>query len=625
MSHAIELDQVTKRFGDCLAVDRLDLVVPEGTIYGFIGPNGSGKTTTLRMILRILYPDGGRVVVLGCSRGAAANDRVGYLPEERGLYRKMRVRELLRFFAQLKGMRRCHREIDDWLERFDLARWADQKAETLSKGMSQKLQFIIAVVARPRLVVLDEPFSGLDPVNMDVLRDAVRSVHQDGTTVIFSTHDMDMAERLCDTIFMIFRGKKVLDGTLAAIQAQFGEDTIRLRTADPDVPLADLPGVVHVNDHRHYKELRIGRDADPRAILQELLGARRSSISSWPDPRCTTSSCGSPGPKTPLLTRCGMRKILIIATREYRALVGTKAFLIVLTLMPVLMGGGIVVQGLLAKRVNLDEKRIVVIDRTGKLFDALAKAADNRNQQAIFDLQTGKQLQPRYHLEPRPAGPVTDAQRVQLSQRVRQGEISAFVEIPPDVFAVPGEGGSKAVFYAQNLAFSQEKAWLQGAFTNAVRRQRLKEAKIDPDAVDRASAMVMVEGFGLFEQTAGGEVKAAEPKDQELAILLPFGIMMLMFMVVVMAAQPLIESVMEERLQRIAEVLLGSVSPWQLMAGKLLGIVAGSFTIVLAYGLGAGRWPCTTTWLTSCRCGCSPGSSSTRCSRCCCSARCSWR
>jgi ABC-2 type transport system ATP-binding protein len=276
MSQAIELEQVTKRFGDCLAVDRLDLVVPEGSIYGFIGPNGSGKTTTLRMILRILYPDGGRVVVLGRQGGGAADDRVGYLPEERGLYKKMRVRELLRFFAQLKGMRRCRQEIDDWLERFDLARWADQKAETLSKGMSQKLQFIIAVIARPRLVVLDEPFSGLDPVNMDVLRDAVRSIHQGGATVIFSTHDMDVAERLCDTIFMIFRGKKVLDGTLAAIQAQFGEDTIRLRTADPDVPLADLPGVVHVNDYRHYKELRTGRDADPRAILQEVL--RRTTV-----------------------------------------------------------------------------------------------------------------------------------------------------------------------------------------------------------------------------------------------------------------------------------------------------------------------------------------------------------
>ena len=271
MNHAIELEKVTKRFGSCLAVDNLDLIVPEGAIYGFIGPNGSGKTTTLRMILRILYPDSGRITVLGCNRGTAANDLVGYLPEERGLYKKMRVRELLRFFAKLKGMRRCGPEVDDWLERFDLTRWANQKVETLSKGMAQKVQFIASIVAKPRLLVLDEPFTGLDPVNTDVLRDAVRAAHQGGTTVIFSTHDMDVAERLCDTILMIYRGKKVLDGTLAAIQAQFGEDTIRLRTADADSALANLPGVIHVNDQRHYKELRIARDADPRAILQELL------------------------------------------------------------------------------------------------------------------------------------------------------------------------------------------------------------------------------------------------------------------------------------------------------------------------------------------------------------------
>jgi ABC-2 type transport system ATP-binding protein len=223
------------------------------------------------MILRILYPDSGRITVLGGDRGTAADDRVGYLPEERGLYKRMRLRELLRFFAQLKGMRRCKREIDEWLERFELARWANEKVAALSKGMAQKVQFISAVIAKPRLLVLDEPFTGLDPVNMDVLRDAVRAVHQGGATVIFSTHDMDVAERLCDTIFMIFRGKKVLDGTLAAIQAQFGDDTIRVRTTDAESSLADLPGVIHVNDYRHYKELRIAHDADPRAILQELL------------------------------------------------------------------------------------------------------------------------------------------------------------------------------------------------------------------------------------------------------------------------------------------------------------------------------------------------------------------
>ena len=203
MPNAVELRHVTKRFGTHVAVDQLDLDVPEGTVYGFIGPNGSGKTTTLRMILRILYPDEGQISVLGREYGTGADDRVGYLPEERGLYKKMKVRDILTFYAQLKGLRDCRRDIDDWLERLELAEWADRKVETLSKGMSQKVQFIATVVSRPKLVVLDEPFSGLDPVNMEVLKDAIVSLRDTGSTVIFSTHDMDVAERMCDTIFMI--------------------------------------------------------------------------------------------------------------------------------------------------------------------------------------------------------------------------------------------------------------------------------------------------------------------------------------------------------------------------------------------------------------------------------------
>ncbi len=157
---------------------------------------------------------------------------MGYLPEERGLYKRMRVRDLLAYYARLKGFRNCRGEIDQWLERFDLADWARRRVDTLSKGMAQKVQFISAVVARPRLLVLDEPFTGLDPLNMEVLKDAVVSLHRGGTTVIFSTHDMDIAERMCDTVFMICRGRKVLDGTLESIQAQYGQDTIRVRAGN---------------------------------------------------------------------------------------------------------------------------------------------------------------------------------------------------------------------------------------------------------------------------------------------------------------------------------------------------------------------------------------------------------
>jgi ABC-2 type transport system ATP-binding protein len=271
MPNAVELSQVTKRFGSHVAVDHLDLVVPEGSVYGFIGPNGSGKTTTLRMILRIFYPDEGHVCVLGRDHWIGADDRVAYLPEERGLYKKMKVRDILTFYAQLKGLRNCRRDIDTWLERLDLTKWADKKVETLSKGMSQKVQFIATVVSQPQLIVLDEPFSGLDPVNMDVLKDAVVSLRDRGSTVIFSTHDMDVAERMCDTILMIFRGQKVLDGSLESIQAQYGSDTIRVRMPALNGGLPHVEGVARVNEYGPYKELRMSPGADSQKILRQLM------------------------------------------------------------------------------------------------------------------------------------------------------------------------------------------------------------------------------------------------------------------------------------------------------------------------------------------------------------------
>ena len=271
MPDAVELKQVTKRFGPHVAVDHLDLVVPEGTVYGFIGPNGSGKTTTLRMILKIFHPDEGSVRVLGSDRLSAADDRVSYLPEERGLYKKMKVRDILSFYAQLKGMRHCRREIDQWLERLELSDWADRRVETLSKGMSQKVQFIATVISKPRLTVLDEPFSGLDPVNMEALKDAVVALRDKGSTVIFSTHDMDVAERMCDTILMIFRGKKVLDGSLVSIQSQYGNDTIRVRMQSANGVMSGIEGVQRINDYGPYKELRMAPGADPQRILRQLV------------------------------------------------------------------------------------------------------------------------------------------------------------------------------------------------------------------------------------------------------------------------------------------------------------------------------------------------------------------
>ncbi len=269
--HAVEIEHVTKSFGSHVAVDDLSLHVPTGSIYGFIGPNGSGKTTTLRMIMRILHPDQGVIQVLGETGLGAATDRVGYLPEERGLYKQMKVRDVLRFYAELKGLRRSKSSIDDWLERLCLTEWAGKKVEALSKGMSQKVQFIAAVIAKPELVLLDEPFSGLDPVNAEVLRAEVLNLRRQGATIIFSTHDMAMAERMCDFIFMIYQGRKVLDGTLQSIRETYGSDTVRVRLEGNGVAMADLPGVLKVWDFGHWKELRLDRGADPQALLAALL------------------------------------------------------------------------------------------------------------------------------------------------------------------------------------------------------------------------------------------------------------------------------------------------------------------------------------------------------------------
>ena len=269
--NAVELRNVTKTFGKVLAVDDLSLDVPTGSVYGFIGPNGSGKTTTLRMIMNIFYPDSGTISVFGGDAGDSCNDRIGYLPEERGLYRKMKLRDLLKFYGALKSNRDVSVQVDAWLKRLELDGWADNKVEALSKGMSQKAQFISAVVSQPDLLILDEPFSGLDPVNTDILREAVLDLQDKGTTVIFSTHDMDVAEKMCDFIFMIFKGRKVLDGTLDVIQEEYGHDTLRISAEGGVSHLRDLEGVEKIRDFGRIQELRMKPDADPQEILSRII------------------------------------------------------------------------------------------------------------------------------------------------------------------------------------------------------------------------------------------------------------------------------------------------------------------------------------------------------------------
>lgn len=282
-----------------------------------------------------------------------------------------------------------------------------------------------------------------------------------------------------------------------------------------------------------------------------------------------------------------MRKVLLIARREYGATIVSKGFLVALTIMPVMVFGAILVQKSIEKRVGPDEKRFAVLDGTGELGEVLVGKAEARNASEIFDGQTGKQGKPRYRLELEPAGEVSDDVRFELSERVRRREIDAFVEIPADALAMPGEGDNPAVrFYAENAVLSPDRGWFQWAINDAVRTRRLERAGLDPEVVGRASKPLPVEGLGLVGRSKDGQVQRAERSDETINVFLPFGMMMLMFLVVFMGAQPMLETVLEEKTQRIAEVLLGSVNSFGLMAGKLLGGVAASLTILATYAAG---------------------------------------
>jgi len=280
MNEALTLDGVAKRFSGHTAVDDLSLAVPPGTIYGILGPNGAGKSTTLRMVMNIIARDAGRISLLGADPAATPKilRRVGFLPEERGVYRKMKVTDVIVFFAELKGMDRKKARADagGWLERMGLGDWAQAKVETLSKGMQQKVQFIATVIHDPDLLILDEPQSGLDPVNQEVLRDTMLGARDRGKTVIFSTHNMEQAEQLCDSVCIIAQGKKILDGRLRDVKRG---NVSNVWFVDFDVTNDGVRAfMASENRFGAFKpngegwRLEMDPAADPRTLLQALAG-----------------------------------------------------------------------------------------------------------------------------------------------------------------------------------------------------------------------------------------------------------------------------------------------------------------------------------------------------------------
>jgi ABC-2 type transport system ATP-binding protein len=276
----VELKSVRKRFGDFCAVDGVSFGIPEGGIYGLIGPNGAGKTTTIRMTLRIFLPDEGEITVFGRPMDDAARDRIGYLPEERGLYQKMKVRNLLLFFARSHGLGAAAvGKVDYWLERVELQAVAHKKVEELSKGMQQKIQFITTVMHEPELLILDEPFSGLDPINLQLMKDIVIERNQAGATVVFSTHNMEEAEKMCNSICLINRGRAVVDGELRKVKESFGHSSIVLAGHGELGFLKELDYLDRVDLYENYAELRLKDGVAPGRLLQDA--AARLEVSKF--------------------------------------------------------------------------------------------------------------------------------------------------------------------------------------------------------------------------------------------------------------------------------------------------------------------------------------------------------
>jgi ABC-2 type transport system ATP-binding protein len=275
--NALTIENISKRFGDFYAVKNLSLKIPEGTIYSLLGPNGAGKTTTIRMVMNIIIPDEGSIKVLNEKMDDKMQSRVGYLPEDRGLYPKMKVGELLLFLSELKGVwgQAARNRIDNWLDRFDLTDWKLKKVEELSRGMQQKIQFIATVIHQPELIILDEPFSGLDPVNTKLLKDIMLEMKNQGRTIIFSTHRMEQVEMISDNICLINKAEMVLEGNLAQIKKQFGKNTVVLDYDGDASFVSSLPEVEKIDDYGKFMEIKMKEQADPQDLLNKSVGKIR--------------------------------------------------------------------------------------------------------------------------------------------------------------------------------------------------------------------------------------------------------------------------------------------------------------------------------------------------------------
>ena len=271
--NVLEVESISKKFGQFTAVDRVSFALKEGVVFGLLGPNGAGETTIIRMIMNIIIPDSGHIAIFGQPDPKIVNERIGYLPEERGLYRKMKIGELLLFLSELKSMEKkeAKKRVDVWLERFEMQDWKNKKIEELSKGMQQKIQFVGTILHQPSLLILDEPFGGLDPINTNLIKDIMLEMKEQGTTTIFSTHVMESAEKLCEEIFLIDQGREVLNGRLSDIKQSFGKRNVLIEYDGPDDFLQKSSQIKKYDNYGNYVEVQLIEKGDPQKLLKQAV------------------------------------------------------------------------------------------------------------------------------------------------------------------------------------------------------------------------------------------------------------------------------------------------------------------------------------------------------------------
>ncbi|MBN2367107.1 MAG: ATP-binding cassette domain-containing protein [Calditrichaeota bacterium] len=273
--NSLILDRISKSYNTFRAVDRVSFAIGDGQLFGLLGPNGAGKTTTMRMIMNIIVPDSGKIVILGQSFRESLKNKIGYLPEERGLYPKMKLVSHLQFLGEMKGMEaaKAKKKAYEWLERFQLGKWAGDRIQNLSKGMQQKVQFIGAVIHSPELLIVDEPFAGLDPINTRFLKDILLEMKKAGKSILLSTHLMDQAEKLCDSICLINKGQVLLRGEINQIKQKYSYNSVLLEYQGDSDFVHRIPFVRKIDDYGNFMELRLDEDADPQELFKLLAGS----------------------------------------------------------------------------------------------------------------------------------------------------------------------------------------------------------------------------------------------------------------------------------------------------------------------------------------------------------------